>query len=121
MKNLILFLFIALSLNLNALEIKDNDGKFAQKLVKENGALLLDVRTKPEHMISSISEAKRIHIGDLEERMDDVKKWTKGNKEKPIVVFCAAGVRAEKARAILKKAGYKNVINMGGISNWPKK
>lgn len=101
-----------------AVELKDYDSKLAHYLVEKENALLLDVRTFIEYKFSSLDGSKRIHIGDLEEEMDKIKKWTKGNKDHPIVVFCAAGIRAERAKKILKKQGYTRVVNLGGVSDW---
>ena len=38
-----------------------------------------------------------------------------GDKSKPIVVYCAAGKRAARAKETLEAAGYTNVVNGGGI------
>lgn len=99
-------------------ELKDFDSKLAHKLVEKEGALLLDVRTLIEHKFSSLPNSKRIHVGDLDEKIGKVKKWVKNDLDHPIVVFCAAGVRAKKAKAILKKHGFTRVMNLGGISDW---
>ena len=100
------------------IELKDYDSKIAHALVEKEDALLLDVRTLIEYKFSSLKGSKRIHVGDLEEEIDKIKKWTKGDKNHPIVVFCAAGIRADRAKKILKKHGYTRVVNLGGISDW---
>jgi rhodanese-related sulfurtransferase len=124
MRRLVFALIFILSLSAFAddkksqIELKDYDSKVAHELYEKEGALLLDVRTLVEYKFSSIKGSKRIHVGDLEEEIDKVKKWTKGDKNHPIIVFCAAGIRAERAKKILKKHGYKRVVNLGGISDW---
>ena len=102
----------------NCNTVEDYDQKMAHKLVKEEGGLLLDVRTLIEYKISSLDGSKRIHVGDLEEKIDQVKEWVGNDMNKPIVVFCAAGVRSARAKKILKKNGFNCVQNLGGISDW---
>lgn len=99
-------------------ELKDYDSKIAHYLVEKESALLLDVRTLIEYKFSNIPNSKRIHIGDLEDQINQVKKWVGDDLNHPIVVFCAAGVRAKRAKKILEKHGFKRVVNLGGISDW---
>lgn len=118
MRLLLILFVLTLSLNTFAIELKDFDSKVAHQLVEKEGALLLDVRTLFEYKIKSLKNSKRIHIGDLEENLSQVKKWNSESFDKPIVVFCASGVRSAKAKKILIKNGFKKVINLGGIGNW---
>jgi rhodanese-related sulfurtransferase len=104
--------------NLNCDTIKDYDRDTAHTLIKQEKGLLLDVRTLIEYKISNIKNSKRIHVGDLEEEIDKVKTWVDNDMNRPIVVFCAAGVRAARAKKILKSKGFKCVQNLGGISDW---
>lgn len=101
-------------------ELPDFDTKLARKLHKEEGAILLDVRTLIEYKFSNIPNSKRIHVGDLDEEIGQVKKWVKNDLDHPIIVFCAAGIRAKRAKKILKKHGFTRVMNLGGISDWEK-
>ena len=41
------------------------------------------------------------------------------DKEATIFVYCRSGNRSATAANILIEQGYKNVYNLGGISNWP--
>lgn len=38
--------------------------------------------------------------------------------DKPVVVYCAAGGRAERAGAELLSMGYQTAYNLGGLSDW---
>lgn len=38
------------------------------------------------------------------------------NKKAPVIVYCASGKRAEKAKEILENMGYENVLNAGGFA-----
>ena len=46
-----------------------------------------------------------------------VDKLTGGDKAKPVVVYCAKGGRAQKAKEALEAAGYTHVVNGGGYDD----
>lgn len=78
----------------------------------KDGALLLDVRTGPEFESGHIEGALNIPVQALAERMGELEK------NRNIVVYCRSGMRSASAAKILKKAGFSEVLNLGGISNW---
>jgi rhodanese-related sulfurtransferase len=39
-------------------------------------------------------------------------------KDKPVIVYCAAGGRAALSGQVLKEMGYGEVYNMGGFNDW---
>lgn len=96
--------------------LRDRDVGLAKKLIAE-GAVVLDVRTPGEFASGHVKEAKLIPVQELAGRMAEVDKLTRGDKDKPIVVYCAAGARAGKAKQMLVRAGYKNVMNAGGYGS----
>jgi phage shock protein E len=49
--------------------------------------------------------------------MREVEQLAEGDKTKPIVVYCASGGRAAKAKTQLDAAGYSNVVNGGGVDD----
>jgi phage shock protein E len=114
MKGLMLFFMLALSAV--AYEGK-HDGKFAQELVKK-GAMVLDVRTLIEYKVKHIDGAKRIPVDEVKQNFSKIKKLNKDSKENPIVVYCMSGGRSARAKMELEKAGFKNVYDLGGMSNW---
>jgi rhodanese-related sulfurtransferase len=69
---------------------------------------LLDVRTPEEWAKGKIASSKCINIKDV----NFVTEATKLDKNTPIFVFCAAGVRSASANKKLTEAGFKNVINL---------
>ncbi|RME14476.1 MAG: rhodanese-like domain-containing protein [Bdellovibrio sp.] len=99
--------------------LPDRDPQLAKKLVEEQGALLLDVRTPGEYERGHIKGAKLLPIQDFERQIQKIEEWTKGDKSKPIVVYCQSGGRAARAKEILLKYGYKKVTNLGGYQDWP--
>lgn len=84
----------------------------ARKKVGE-GAVLLDVRTPEEFGQGHLEGAKNIPVQELARRVDDV-----GPRETPVVVYCAAGMRAQAASELLRRAGFKDVLNLGSMSAW---
>lgn len=82
------------------------------------GAVLLDVRSLEEYQARSIEGSLWIPLSEI----SDSKKVTEtlADTDQPIVVYCASGGRAVKAKSQLKKMGYKKVYNGGGIETVSK-
>ena len=55
----------------------------------------------------TLPNAVHIPLGQVEARMSEIPR------DKPIVTACEMGVRAARAAAMLKKAGYKDVRSFG--------
>ncbi len=72
-------------------------------------ALLLDVREEAEVMAYAIPGAVNIPLGQLRGRVGEL------DRERPVIVFCAVGVRAYNAARILAQNGFDRVkIYPGG-------
>lgn len=81
-----------------------------------NDVVLLDAREKYEFKISHLENALFVGYNKF-----NLKKTIKKlpNKNAKVVVYCSLGVRSEDVAEQLKKAGYKNVLNLyGGIFEW---
>ena len=81
------------------------------------GAVVIDVRTPDEYSGDHLAQATNIPIEDFGAHLADVEKLTAGDKAKPVVLHCAKGGRAEKAKQQLEAAGYTNVVNGGGLDD----
>ncbi|MCH3881864.1 rhodanese-like domain-containing protein [Tenacibaculum sp. K20-16] len=81
-----------------------------------NDVVLLDAREKNEFKTSHLENA--LFVGyDKFNLKKTIKKLP--NKNAKVVVYCSLGVRSEDVAEQLKKAGYKNVLNLyGGIFEW---
>lgn len=77
------------------------------------GAILLDVRTEEEYRRGHIGGARNIPV----EKIDNAVNLLH-DKSAPLFVYCQAGTRSRKAVSKLKKLGYTNVNNIGGIDNY---
>jgi adenylyltransferase/sulfurtransferase len=74
---------------------------------------LVDVREPFEYEIARIDGAKLVPLGEITERLDELKR------EKPIVVHCHSGMRSAQAVQLLQERGFANVYNLeGGIDAW---
>ncbi|MBX3157686.1 MAG: rhodanese-like domain-containing protein [Deltaproteobacteria bacterium] len=89
----------------------------AAKALIGDGAVVLDVRSPDEYAGGHLSQAANIPVQDLSARLAEVEKLVGGAKERPIVVYCAAGGRAGKAKQQLEAAGFTNVVNGGGYDD----
>ena len=78
-----------------------------QELV-QNGAQIIDVRTKGEFQSGHIKGSKNIPLQSLQQGMKKI------NPKKPVITCCASGVRSGSAKRILKANGYIDVHNGGG-------
>ena len=100
--------------------VKRVDIAFAQEVLGQGG-LLLDVRDAVElQQTGRANGAHHIPRSMLEFRADDSLKSHDAElqKDRPIVLYCAAGGRAALAGKLLKDMGYKEVYNLGGLSDW---
>lgn len=93
----------------------------AQELITNDDALVVDVRDAPE-VDKSGKVAGAVHVprGMLEFRADAESPYYDPNfvKDKPVIVYCAAGGRAALSGQALKEMGYEQVYNLGGFSDW---
>ncbi|MBX2848980.1 MAG: hypothetical protein KTR16_11715 [Acidiferrobacterales bacterium] len=73
----------------------------------------VDVRSALEYKVDNIEGDIRISPGDIVEELGTLYP----DKETEVRLYCRSGGRAETALGLLQKAGYKNVLNMGGIDD----
>ena len=78
------------------------------------GATILDVRTPDEYKDGGYPGSINIPVQVLAARIGEVPTG------KPIVVYCAAGRRAQAALEMLKAAGHEDVTNAGGLRDMPR-
>lgn len=81
-----------------------------------SGAILLDVRTSEEYREGHIPESKNVPLQFIDGIGTVVNK-----KDTPIFVYCYSGSRSNQAASALKRMGYTNVKNIGGIASYTGK
>ncbi len=115
----IIFLFLSCSTSSTTLTAQPINKKVSKtefaELIKKKGAQLIDVRTSREFSNGYIEGAKNIdYNGDSFE-----KQMKKLDKNKPVLVYCAAGGRSENAAELLKEWGFSEVYDLeGGYNGW---
>jgi phage shock protein E len=78
------------------------------------GAIVIDVRTPNEFVGGAYPGAKNIPVSELAGRLAEIPK------DKPVVLYCASGMRSASAAKLMKAAGYADVVNAGGLSDMPR-
>jgi len=94
--------------------VRETDPAGAEVLLAE-GHLLLDVREPDEYEQGAIPGSIHIPRGNLESGIEN--RVT--DRDQPIVVMCAGGVRSAFAADTLGQLGYTDVVSMdGGFNRW---
>jgi phage shock protein E len=91
-------------------------GKSSEELSNliKAGAQIVDVRSKEEYASGHLRGSLNIPLGDLNKHLGKL------NREKPVIVCCASGVRSGSAKSVLQSKGYK-VHNGGSWANLQNK
>lgn len=88
----------------------------AKEVMDSDDALIVvDVRTPEEYADSRIGDAINIPVEDIGEEMPEELP----ELDAKIMVYCRSGVRSKNAAEKLLDLGYKNIIDIGGIKDWP--
>lgn len=77
------------------------------------GATVVDVRTPAEFADGAYPGAVNIPLGELGGRLGEIPK------DRPVILYCASGMRSGSAARVLKRAGYADVLNAGGVGQLP--
>ncbi len=89
-------------INAGVAEYKTNDG-----------AVLLDVRTAEEYSDGHIDGSVNLPL----DRISFIENTIK-DKNTPLYVYCYSGSRSGQAISYLRRIGYTNATNIGGISSY---
>ena len=85
------------------------------KLNGNNEFTLIDIREKDEWDEGHLSGALFLPRGFLEVKVERIVT----DKEHPVILYCAGGVRSALAAKSLAELGYKKVVSMaGGYGEW---
>ncbi|MDE6926923.1 MAG: rhodanese-like domain-containing protein [Acetatifactor sp.] len=79
-------------------------------------AVLVDVRTVQEYREGHIPGSKNVPLQQLDKISSVAKK-----KDIPLFVYCYSGSRSRQAAGMLRRMGYTNVNNIGGIAAYSGK
>ncbi len=89
--------------------------KAMELMETEKNYIILDVRTEEEYVEAHIPGAicvpnESIGVGEIPELPQ---------KDQLILVYCRSGSRSKRAAQKLAKLGYTNIMEFGGILDWP--
>lgn len=79
------------------------------------GALLLDVRSRAEFDSGHVIDARHVPQEDVAGSAETLKKY----REKVVITCCESGMRSSAAARVLKAQGFTKVVNLrGGLAAW---
>jgi adenylyltransferase/sulfurtransferase len=86
-----------------------------QLLQKKEPIVLLDIREKEEIALGYIEGTTFLPQGLLKEKVESLLP----DKNAPVVVYCAGGIRSLAAAKLMRERGYAHVFSMAkGINGW---
>ena len=84
-------------------------------MAEEENYIILDVRTEAEYAERHIPNAINIPNESIgSEEIPDLP-----DKDQLILVYCRSGNRSKQAAEKLAALGYTNIVEFGGINDWP--
>ena len=84
-----------------------------RSFLSTKGALLLDVRTPEEYAEGHIEDSVNVPLQNIE-----ILRTIIEDKSTPLFVYCRSGARSARATDILKKMGFFNAEDIGGILSY---
>ena len=90
----------------------------AKARMAEPGVIVLDVRMQQEYDAGHIANAVLLPL-PLIEAGDAAVAKALPDKDAEILVYCRSGRRSAIAANALINMGYTNVLDFGGINDWP--
>ena len=79
------------------------------------GAALVDVRSKAEFDSGHILDARHVPQEEIAQAAETLKRF----KEKVVIVCCESGMRSGSAARVLQAQGFTKVVNLrGGLQAW---
>ncbi len=96
-------------------EIREVDTATADEARRSPGTVVLDVREPDEYDQGALPGAVHIPRGHLESQVEGKIL----DKQTPVVIYCAGGVRSAFAAKTMQDLGYADVVSMaGGFGRW---
>ena len=95
----------------------------AKRLIREERALLVDVRDAPELSADGkLASALNVSRGMLEFRANSSSPYHNPEfaTDRPVIVYCASGGRSSLSGKTLQDLGYAKVYNLGSFTDAAK-
>lgn len=78
------------------------------------GAVVVDVRSADEFGGGAYPGALNIPVHQLGARMGEIPRGRR------VILYCASGLRSGMAAAMLRRAGFAEVVNAGSLGDMPR-
>lgn len=114
------------TMGIRGLEVTNDSGEHLEpkqwnQLLSNPEVLVLDVRNRYETKIGTFKNAVNLNINTFRQYPEQVEQHIRGQKQKPVAMFCTGGIRCEKSTAYLKRKGFSKLYQLrGGILNYIK-
>jgi phage shock protein E len=85
-----------------------------KELLQEGPGVVIDVRTKSEYNSGHLKKTDYnydISSSDFEENIEKL------DKDKNYFLYCRTGARSGRATQVMKRNGFENVYNIGGLQS----
>ncbi len=87
----------------------------AKSIIDAGNVTVVDVRTQDEYDEDHIENAILLPNSEIKNTAESVLP----DKNAKILVYCTSGRRSKPAAKLLIKMGYTDVIDFGGLADWP--
>jgi len=84
------------------------DWEGAERAVRDEGAVYVDVRRQTEWNEGHVPGALHVHLGYLIDRSDELPR------DRPLLLYCRSGNRSGMGMSLLQAAGFRDVRNVEG-------
>lgn len=113
-QSLLAFAFVAAAGYMFYKRWKMGGNKVKLREMVQNGAKIIDVRSRGEFAGGHFNGAVNIPLDELPTQLKNL-----GDKNQPMIVYCASGMRSGSAQRLLQSVGFTNVengINLGNLN-----
>ncbi|WP_242213537.1 rhodanese-like domain-containing protein [Bacillus cereus group sp. BfR-BA-01383] len=91
--------------------VQNINGKELKSIVGKKGKQFIDVRTLGEYRGNHMKGFQNIPLNELASKVNHL------DKNKEVIVICQSGMRSKRAAKVLKKLGFRHIINVSGGMN----
>ncbi|MCB1528540.1 MAG: hypothetical protein KDJ45_12675 [Hyphomicrobiaceae bacterium] len=84
----------------------------AHQFMKNDGLILIDVRTEGEWMRTGVAEGAVTLTASGPEFLDHVLDLTGGDKNRPVAFICASGARSAHVQRFMQANGFTQAVNV---------
>ncbi|EJQ54224.1 Uncharacterized protein BWINRASL_00738 [Bacillus mycoides] len=91
--------------------VQNINGTELKSIVGKKGKQFIDVRTVGEYRENHMKGFQNIPLNELASKANQL------DKHKEVIVICQSGMRSKQAAKMLKRLGFRHIINISGGMN----